>query len=82
MPWLHIAEEVAAVAARERFRKVLVLGTRYLMEGPVYPAKLRAAGIAHEIPDAADARAHQHAHDGRARVRPIRGADARRTSPG
>ena len=41
------------MAARERFRKVLVLGTRYLMEGPVYPDKLRAAGVAHEIPDAA-----------------------------
>jgi aspartate racemase len=53
LPWLHIAEEVAAEAARQRFRKVLVLGTRYLMEGPVYPGKLRAAGIAHEIPDVA-----------------------------
>ncbi len=52
LPWLHIAEEVAAAAARERYQKVLVLGTRYLMEGPVYPPKLRAAGIAHEIPDA------------------------------
>ena len=53
LPWLHIAEEVAAAAARERFRTGSVLGTRYLMEGPVYPDKLRAAGIAHEIPDAA-----------------------------
>ena len=53
LPWLHIAEEVAAAAARERFRRVLVLGTRYLMEGPVYPGKLEAAGVAHEIPDAA-----------------------------
>jgi aspartate racemase len=53
LPWLHIAEEVAAVAARKQFRRVLVLGTRYLMEGPVYPTKLRRVGIAHEIPDAA-----------------------------
>lgn len=53
LPWLHIAEEVAAAAARERYRRLLVLGTRYLMEGPVYPTKLAAAGIAHEIPDAA-----------------------------
>lgn len=52
VPWLHIAEEVAAVASRHRFRRVLVLGTRYLMEGPVYPTKLDAVGIAHEIPDA------------------------------
>ena len=53
LPWLHIAEEVAAVAAERRFSRLLVLGTRYLMEGPVYPAKLRARGIAHEFPDAA-----------------------------
>jgi aspartate racemase len=53
LPWLHIAEEVAAVAAARRVARLLVLGTRYLMEGPVYPAKLRARGIAHEIPDAA-----------------------------
>jgi aspartate racemase len=52
LPWLHIAEEVAAVAAEEKYRRLLVLGTRYLMEGPVYPAKLRAAGVAHDIPDA------------------------------
>ncbi|HWP76092.1 MAG TPA: aspartate/glutamate racemase family protein, partial [Methylomirabilota bacterium] len=26
LPWLHIAEEVAAVAAERRFRRVLVLG--------------------------------------------------------
>jgi aspartate racemase len=53
LPWLHIAEEVAAVAAERHFRRLLVLGTRYLMEGPVYPAKLAARGIAHELPDAA-----------------------------
>jgi aspartate racemase len=50
LPWLHIAEEVAAVAAERRFRRVLVLGTRYLMESPVYPAKLAPRGIDHEIP--------------------------------
>jgi aspartate racemase len=52
LPWLHIAEEVATVAAQRGFKRLLVLGTRYLMEGPVYPAKLRPTGIAHEIPDA------------------------------
>ena len=36
LPWLHIAEEVAAVAAERRFKRVLVLGTQYLMESPVY----------------------------------------------
>jgi aspartate racemase len=53
LPWLHIAEEVAAVAADRRFRRLLVLGTRYLMEGPVYPAKLAARDLACETPDAA-----------------------------
>lgn len=54
LPWLHIAEEVAAVAADRGFRRVLVLGTRYLMEGPVYPAKLAAKGIEMEIPPRGD----------------------------
>lgn len=52
LPWLHIAEEVATVAAERGFKRLLVLGTRYLMEGPVYPAKLGPKGIEHEIPDA------------------------------
>src|SRR5215510_8452499 len=52
VPWLHIAEEVAGVATDRRFSRVGILGTRYLMEGPVYPAKLSAHGIAYEIPDA------------------------------
>jgi aspartate racemase len=52
LPWLHIAEEVATVAASRGFKKVLLLGTRYLMEGPVYPPKLEAKGISRVIPDA------------------------------
>lgn len=53
-PWLHIAEEVAAAAAARHFERLGILGTRYLMEGPVYAAKLAARGIAYEIPDAGD----------------------------
>jgi len=53
-PWLHIAEEVAAAAAARRFTRLGILGTRYLMEGPVYPEKLAARRIAYEIPDADD----------------------------
>src|SRR5690348_16766179 len=49
IPWLHIAEEVAAVAAERGYRRLGILGTRYLMEGPVYPAKLAKAGIEREI---------------------------------
>jgi aspartate racemase len=54
LPWLHIAEEVAAVAAERRFERLLVLGTRYLMESPVYPAKLAPRGIESEIPPSHD----------------------------
>ena len=47
LPWLHIAEEIASLAAAERgYRKVGLLGTRWLMEGPVYPTVLSARGIA------------------------------------
>jgi aspartate racemase len=51
-PWLHIAREVAAEAKRREFRRLAVLGTRYLMEGPVYPLALKAAGMEHRIPKA------------------------------
>lgn len=54
LPWLHIAEEVAAVAADRGFARLLLLGTRYLMEGPVYPTKLRPRGIDHETPGPED----------------------------
>jgi aspartate racemase len=53
-PWLHIAEEVATVAATRGHGCLGVLGTRYLMEGPVYSAALSARRIAYEIPDAPD----------------------------
>jgi aspartate racemase len=49
-PWLHIAREVAKEAQRRNFKRLAVLGTRYLMEGPVYPEALRAAGIEFRIP--------------------------------
>jgi len=53
-PWLHIAGEVASVAKAKGYRRVGVLGTKYLMEGPVYPPKLSAANIEHVIPSADD----------------------------
>jgi aspartate racemase len=52
--WLHIADEVSAVAAKRRFKQLGVLGTRYFMEGPVYPAKLAARNIRYEIPGSED----------------------------
>jgi len=50
-PWLHIAQEVANEARRSHFKRLGVLGTRYLMEGPVYPEKLEAAGLEYSTPD-------------------------------
>ncbi|HEX7418465.1 MAG TPA: amino acid racemase [Thermoanaerobaculia bacterium] len=52
LPWLHIAEEVANVAVERGFHRLLILGTRYLMEGSVYPNKLRSRGIESETPPA------------------------------
>jgi aspartate racemase len=49
-PWLHIAREVAKEAQRSKFKRIAVLGTRYLMEGPVYGGALKAAGIEHRVP--------------------------------
>jgi aspartate racemase len=49
-PWLHIAEEVAREAQHCHYRRLGVLGTQYLMEGPVYTAKLKAVGLEHRIP--------------------------------
>jgi aspartate racemase len=51
LPWLHIAGEVAAEARRRGFRKLAITGTRYTMEGPVYPKKLAEQGIACMPPD-------------------------------
>jgi aspartate racemase len=51
-PWLHIAIEVANEAKRHGYKRLGVLGTRALMEGPVYAEKLKAAGIDHRIPRA------------------------------
>jgi aspartate racemase len=53
-PWLHIASEVAAEAKRQSRKRLAVLGTRYLMEGPVYPEALKAAGIEYRIPSAVE----------------------------
>lgn len=38
LPWLHIGKVVAAEAERRGFRKPGLLGTHWLVQGPVYPA--------------------------------------------
>ncbi|RPJ75547.1 MAG: aspartate racemase, partial [Acidobacteria bacterium] len=54
LPWLHIAEVVAAQAAERGFRRLGLTGTRYLVESEVYPEKLGARGIAHVRPAPAE----------------------------
>jgi aspartate racemase len=56
LPGLHIAEVVADQAARDRRRRVGVLGTTYLMDGPVYPRAFAAREVAAELPTADDRR--------------------------
>jgi len=46
LPWLHIAEVVAAEAAARGHRRLGLLGTRWLVNSDVYPDKLAARGIA------------------------------------
>ena len=50
LPWLHIAEEVAREASRNRYHHLALLGTLFLMEGPVYPGKLKAREIEFSVP--------------------------------
>jgi aspartate racemase len=50
-PWIHIAEEVSDEARRRGFKHLAILGTRFLMEGPVYRSKLATAGIDCRVPN-------------------------------
>ena len=56
LPWLHIAEVVAEAAADAGHRRLAILGTRFLMEGPVYPRSLEARGLEWRVPEPADRR--------------------------
>ncbi|MDB5847839.1 MAG: aspartate racemase [Rhodoferax sp.] len=46
LPWLHIAEVVAAEAAARGFQRLALTGTRWLVDSAVYPDKLAALGLA------------------------------------
>jgi aspartate/glutamate racemase len=50
LPWLHIADEVALEAQRIGYKRVALLGTKFMMEGPVYPSYFSRCGI--ELPPA------------------------------
>ena len=54
LPWLHIAEVVAAEAVQRGFRKLGLTGTRWLVASEVYPEKLAARGLAWVRPNDAD----------------------------
>ncbi|WMD22858.1 amino acid racemase [Achromobacter seleniivolatilans] len=54
LPWLHIAEEVAAEAAARDFRRIGILGTHWLVTSDVYPNKLEAQGLQYVRPSGDD----------------------------
>lgn len=54
IPWLHIAEAVANEAKTRGVKTLAIIGTKYLMTGPVYPETLRKFSIACQIPEEPD----------------------------
>jgi aspartate racemase len=51
LPWLHIAEVVAAKALEQGYRRLGLTGTRWLVDSDVYPEKLAAHGIEYVRPN-------------------------------
>ena len=54
LPWLHIAEIVAAQAVERGFRRLGVTGTRWLVDSEIYPEKLTARGLEYMRPNTAE----------------------------
>ena len=54
LPWLHIADVVAASALERGFKRLGLTGTRWLVESDVYPQKLATRGLSYLRPDAED----------------------------
>lgn len=54
IPGLHLPEVVAEQSRLDGRRKVGLLGTRFTMDGPLYPEALGARGIDAVLPDEAD----------------------------
>ncbi len=57
LPWLHIADVVVANAKDRGIARLEILGTKYLMEGPVYRNACAKAGIQYSIPNETDRKA-------------------------
>jgi aspartate racemase len=49
-PWLHIAEVVAAEAQQRGFKRVAIIGTRWLVNSSVYPTALERRGLQWQRP--------------------------------
>ena len=54
IPWLHIAEAVAEKAVEAGSGCVGILGTKYLMTGPVYPDTFKKYRLDYRIPEEED----------------------------
>ena len=54
LPGLHIADIVAARARADGRKRIALLGTRWTMEGPAYPAAFERAGLGMATPTPAD----------------------------
>jgi len=54
LPWIHIAEVVVAEAVDRRFRRLVLTGTRWLVDSDVYPEKIAACGLEFVRPDRDD----------------------------
>jgi aspartate racemase len=54
LPWLHIAEIVAAEAHARKFQRVGLTGTAWLVRSEVYPEKLAGQGIEYVRPTDAE----------------------------
>jgi aspartate racemase len=50
LPWLHIAEVVVAEAAARGYRRLGIMGTRWLVESDVYPEKVIQSGLEYVCP--------------------------------
>ena len=50
LPWLHIAEVVAAEAVARGYRRLGLTGTRWLVGSDVYPTKLDARNLSYVRP--------------------------------
>ena len=54
LPWLHIAECVAAEADRRGFLRIAIIGTRWLIESEVYPGKFASRALGYLRPGLAE----------------------------